>query len=870
MSDNRPEGRKKNVGGTGSGLYRRGEGLNTGPVGSGSGRPGGEKPGGAQQGSFRETGGGGDYNGKRSSGGRSPIGIIIALLVLLFGGGGGMLSGLFGGGGTTSTTVQEPVVTVAPTPRPTPRPSTAGQTPASVSGISSSMLQSLLGSSTQSGWTEQSNVSTLSDSVASGSRAKYTKLRGKGKDTVTIMVYMCGTDLESKGGMATKDLLEMTKATLGDKVNLIVYTGGCTRWNNNVLSTRANQIYQITGGKLKALQQNAGNVSMTDPDTLASFIGFCEKNFSASRYELIFWDHGSGSVAGFGYDQRFPNSGSMTLSGIKKALDSTDVKFDFIGFDACLMGTLENALMLSDRADYLIASEETEPGTGWYYTNWLTKLGTNTSLPTTELGKMIVDDFVSACAQSASGQSATLAVVDLAELSNTVPKVFRSFSESLSDMIADNEYRQVSTARSNTREFARSSAVDQIDLVHFALNIGNSEGKALAEAVRGAVKYNRTSSNMNNSYGLSIYFPYRRLSNVDKAIKTYSDIGIDESYSQCIREFASLETSGQVSSGGSGTNPYSSLFGNLDPYGFYGSSGSYGYGSYGSPYGGSTSSSGSSGSPYSGSTSSSAGSAGYSDSTELINALLGAFFGGDYSSMSSLGSGTNYLYGRSMSTEDTVSYLAENRFDASALSWTKNAAGEDVIALDESQWALVNDLELNVFVDDGEGYIDLGLDNIFAFDDNGQLLAPQEKTWLTINGRFVAYYHEYTTGTGAERVDTGYVPVLLNGERAELLLSFDSEGRGSVVGARYVYTDGQTDTVAKGVEALSDGDTLDFLCDYYGYDGSYENSYFLGEQMTVKGELKVEDSYLPAGLSTQMLYRFTDLYAQHYWSLPIG
>ena len=483
---------------------------------------------------------------------------------------------------------------------------------------------------------------------------------------------------------------------------------------------------------------------------------------------------------------------------------------------------------------------------------------------------MIVDDFVSACAQSASGQSATLAVVDLAELSNTVPKVFRSFSESLSDMIADNEYRQVSTARSNTREFARSSAVDQIDLVHFALNIGNSEGKALAEAVRGAVKYNRTSSNMNNSYGLSIYFPYRRLSNVDKAIKTYSDIGIDESYSQCIREFASLETSGQVSSGGSGTNPYSSLFGNLDPYGFYGSSGSYGYGSYGSPYGGSTSSSGSSGSPYSGSTSSSAGSAGYSDSTELINALLGAFFGGDYSSMSSLGSGTNYLYGRSMSTEDTVSYLAENRFDASALSWTKNAAGEDVIALDESQWALVNDLELNVFVDDGEGYIDLGLDNIFAFDDNGQLLAPQEKTWLTINGRFVAYYHEYTTGTGAERVDTGYVPVLLNGERAELLLSFDSEGRGSVVGARYVYTDGQTDTVAKGVEALSDGDTLDFLCDYYGYDGSYENSYFLGEQMTVKGELKVEDSYLPAGLSTQMLYRFTDLYAQHYWSLPIG
>ena len=95
MNDDRPTGRKKNIQGTGSGLYRRGDRLNTGPVGRGSGRPGGPQ-------GFRETGGGGNFNGKRG-GGRSPIGIIIALLVLLFGGGGGALSGLFGGGGSSSS-----------------------------------------------------------------------------------------------------------------------------------------------------------------------------------------------------------------------------------------------------------------------------------------------------------------------------------------------------------------------------------------------------------------------------------------------------------------------------------------------------------------------------------------------------------------------------------------------------------------------------------------------------------------------------------------------------------------------------------------------------------------------------------------------
>lgn len=43
-------------------------------------------------------------------------------------------------------------------------------------------------------------------------------------------------------------------------------------------------------------------------------------------------------------------------------------KFAFIGFDACLMATVETANMLVPHADYMFASEETEPGYGWDYT----------------------------------------------------------------------------------------------------------------------------------------------------------------------------------------------------------------------------------------------------------------------------------------------------------------------------------------------------------------------------------------------------------------------------------------------------------------------------------------------------------------------
>ena len=218
------------------------------------------------------------------------------------------------------------------------------------------------------------------------------------------MVYMCGTDLESKYGMATADLNEMKAATISDKINIIVYTGGCKAWKDSKISNKKNQIYQVKSGQLILLEDDMGSGPMTDPANLTAFIKYCNKNYPANRNELIFWDHGGGSLSGYGYDEKNSSYGSMKLGSIDTALKDAGVTFDFIGFDACLMATTENALMLTKYGDYLIASEETEPGVGWYYTNWLTSLGQNTAMPTVEIGKNIVDDFVSQCARKCPGQ----------------------------------------------------------------------------------------------------------------------------------------------------------------------------------------------------------------------------------------------------------------------------------------------------------------------------------------------------------------------------------------------------------------------------------------------------------------------------------
>ncbi len=796
--DNRPRGREQHVTGAGKDIYKRGSGLGTGPVGSTGGQSG------------RTGGSGGE--GKRSGGG-SPLLAIIAVVVLLLGGGGAGLSGLLGGSGDVSYTEPAQTAPQQSYTQPVQSTPTAPSSSVGTSGLGSLLAGSFGGVS--DGWTAGSNVGRLNTSVAAGARQKYTTLRGGGQDTVTLMVYMCGTDLESKYGMGTSDLQEMAAATLSDKVNILVYTGGCRQWKNSIVSSSVNEIYKIESGGLRRLAQDKSAPLMTDPATLTGFIRYCTENYPANRNMLILWDHGGGSISGYGYDEKSRSAGAMSLSGIQTALSGVDVKFDFIGFDACLMATLENALMLSDYADYMIASEETEPGVGWYYTNWLTALSKNTSLSTLEIGKNIADDFVSVCAQKCRGQDTTLSLVDLSELETTAPAAFRSFSVGTSELVEKDQFREVSTARGNTREFAASSKIDQVDLVHFASNLGTAEGRELTETLLSAVKYNRTSNTVTNAYGLSIYFPYQKTNKVGTAAQQYAAIGMDDEYTRCIQEFASVGAAGQsVSNSVSGyaSSPLGSLLG--------------------------------------GSGASGGGTAG----NDLITQLLMSTLAGGYA-------------GRSLDTERTADYLFENQFDSAQLVWL--GSDEPRIVLSEEQWSLVNDLALSVFYDDGEGYIDLGLDNVFSFTDDGALRGVYSGTWLAIDGQPIPYYHTGTVEDGAEYSISGYVPCLLNGERAELLLTFDNDHPyGYIAGARRVYKDGETETVAKSAGELAEGDAIDFVCDYYGYDGSYQDSYLFGEQWIYHAGAEISDVTIDAS-RVNATYRFTDVYGQNYWTPAI-
>ena len=809
--NNRPVGRDQHVTGGSGKVEKHGSGLNLGgPQGDNKGR------GSSSGGSGRKV--------ATRAGGSSLLIILLVLIFMMFGRGGssGSSSGGSSSGYTGGATGNYQSQTGSS------ESSSGGQT-----GGHSGYYE------TPSSTTDDTS-DTVDTAVASGARERFTKLKGDGTDTATIMVYMCGTDLESRSRMATMDLSEMIGANIDEsKVRVLVYTGGCSNWRNNIVSSSTNQIYQVAAGGLRAIQQNLGSSAMTDERNLGAFIKWCAANYPADRYGLICWDHGGGTLSGYGYDEKYPNSGSITADELPKALAEGGCKFDFIGFDACLMATLETAIACEPYADYLIASEETEPGYGWYYTNWLAQLSQNSSADTLSFGKTLADTFVQDNQQKRGG-STTLSIIDLAELSGTVPESFSKFSAALAQMAGSQNYRQVANARASSREFGTSSGIDQIDLITFCDKLGNTESQQFAEVLRSIVKYNVTSRDMTNSRGVSIYFPYRKMRYVNTILSTYSKMGLDSSYIKACQNFASLAAGGQISAGGS-SSPLDQLVG------------------------------GTAGSSYSS-----------NGSYDLLSELLGSYLssGGGLAQGRSVGELTadNSSWLDTQLIQDNAQDLAATTLDQSHIVWTEKD-GERVMQLSEEEWSLIERLELNLLYDDGEGgYIDLGFDNSYTFNDDGDLIAGWNGTWLALDGQIVPYYlMNAVSGSDGAYAITGGIPALFTEDDGtqtpvRIVVQFtDEDPYGSVLGVvtTQVFSEEEGVTFGKLIpiddESVA-GHTVNFICDYYYADGTFENNYLFGEETTLSADMEISNVALDHPENCRATYRITDLYNNYYWT----
>lgn len=326
----------------------------------------------------------------------------------------------------------------------------------------------------------------------------------------TLMVYMVGSDLESEYGSATDDLIEMINSGVDtSRINVLIYTGGARYWNNNIVTSDYNAIYRVCPNNIELVAASNAPSNTGEPETFLDFMDYAYKNYPAKHYAMICWDHGTGPLYGFGADELFGYD-SLQLPEIEAAFKKSPFAFqklDFLGFDACLMGTMETAEMADSYANFLIASEELEPGSGWDY-GFLATI--NSTSDTKTIGQKILSTYATSMAMYKKEPEYTLSMLDLSKMNSFISSADKLFAKMASG-VKNGKYSSIAKAREKTLYFNRKSelvldVVDIGDAANQVKSLYSSEASALqiqlSKLVTGQV------SNVKGSSGLAVYYPY--------------------------------------------------------------------------------------------------------------------------------------------------------------------------------------------------------------------------------------------------------------------------------------------------------------------------------------------------------------------------
>ena len=345
------------------------------------------------------------------------------------------------------------------------------------------------------------------------------------KDDHTVLIYMCGADLESKNQLATGDIQEILKVSgQPDDVNIVIETGGANSWASTYgISSTKLERYHVENKSLVRDDQLT-YASMGLSSTLQSFIEYGLNNYPAERTGLVFWNHGGG-MRGVCYDEKknddvLKNSEIRTaISGALSNCGMSGQKLEWVGYDACLMAVQDIAVTNAEYFNYMIASEESEAGYGWDYDTWVDDLYSKKT--TTTILKAIVDGFIAdnGGASSNSGDQ-TLSYLNLSYAAAYKTAWENLASQLNSKVTTSNKSSFNSAITSNVKHYADSDydyfcTFDAWDFVDKLANnsafssfrVDSSYTTAVKNAHANLVAYNLAQKGAGVSKGICMYWP---------------------------------------------------------------------------------------------------------------------------------------------------------------------------------------------------------------------------------------------------------------------------------------------------------------------------------------------------------------------------
>ena len=322
-------------------------------------------------------------------------------------------------------------------------------------------------------------------------------------------------------GAASTDIGEMTAEMWSDNISIVIQTGGATRWSNPMVNPNRTQRFLYKNGEFKEVYDQSLQPA-SDPKTLTSFLKYCKKEYPADHNMLILWDHGGASF-GYGHDSIYNNM--MSLKDVREGLEGAyepDIKnpaYDIIGFDACLMSSVEVTHALDGFASYYAVSEESEPGDGWDYTPWLKAMTEDPTMSPAQVARKIADSYMDFyMTQNVNmgwlvSNDVSFEVLDAAK----ARKLYKAWCDLAKQQITDAAKDQSVLAEIGRCSDKSTHLVSSVYNLYNTIDLGNyvdhmvdtypAESSSIKKLIKDTVMYHRANGSLSDTYGISVYMP---------------------------------------------------------------------------------------------------------------------------------------------------------------------------------------------------------------------------------------------------------------------------------------------------------------------------------------------------------------------------
>jgi hypothetical protein len=356
----------------------------------------------------------------------------------------------------------------------------------------------------------------------------------------TFMVYLdADNDLE-EDGILNMNQMEMVGSDAN--INIVVQIDRAKGYDTSNGDWTTTRRYYVTHDDdpltIKSdLIQDLGELDMADPANLHDFVQWATQNYPASHYCLVIWNHGSGWVPRGGsnatravvYDD---TTGTiMSMPELREAL--TGFHLDMVAFDACYMAMLEVSYEIAGACDYVVASEESPPSSGYPYDDILGALAHDPSMTPLGFGRLIAEDYVAAYS---SVNESVIATGKLEALAGAVDDLAQA-------IVADKEHSQARYQWARDHCQACEGMLYYKDLRDFCSMLlspaANPDqgipdpfaNKTVVQSAIGALDasvayYAYKGSSLEDSHGLSIYIPGR----TGEYFLGYTDLRFTQNY----------------------------------------------------------------------------------------------------------------------------------------------------------------------------------------------------------------------------------------------------------------------------------------------------------------------------------------------------